>query len=82
MKVKFDPFAVTMGDLKTFEELSGKSFEEEFNLPWRAPMGVYYLIMRQNDPTYTSDQLDALTLGDVMAMSAAVDELDKAPVEG
>lgn len=81
----FDVLDVEMGDLDVFESVTGKRFDE---FDWKHPGGatdmkaIYYLVMRQNDPDFTTEKLGKVKLRQLMEVAEAMKGMAVNPTPG
>jgi hypothetical protein len=81
---KFDPDGITIADMRAFRQLTGKGLVDALStiqtkgaasLNEEEMAGIYYVVVRQNDPSLTVDALGAVTFREIGELADALDAL-------
>lgn len=82
----FDPYALTMGDIETFEDYTGGSLADLAKFadldpenpasmpPAKVLTGMAFLAIRRSDPAATIDTARAMSLAELMAAVQGAEE--------
>ena len=86
MDLTFSPMLVTIGDMKAFQNMTGHKWSTyKWNLGEASAEelgAVYYLVMRQNDPEFSIDAVDAVTFQELVDVYTAIGKSAADPQSG
>ena len=76
-ELEFDFMRVKIGDMKVFQRMTGQAWGsykwQDLGTASAEELGaIYYLVMRQNFPTFTEEEIDEVTMADLMAVYSAI----------